>query len=293
MANELAIVEPVIDVKPMPITINNLDQVQQAVTAIVSKYNQDFVVTVDNVKDVKNMRAGLNKVSKAIDEKRLAIKRQYAEPVKTFDAQMNLFKEQIDSVISPLDTKIREVVAQERAAKQERVEGLIAEMAPNYGVEAESVDIEPSWLNKSATKKQIVEGIAGVMVQMRKEADQLAKDCDTITKYAEIQKVDSAGWVDQVKQGQDVEYLMRAIDNQVERQAEKQRKLEAKAAEERTHQQTKGDTVVDTNTGEVVSRAVVLRITATRSQMVLLKNFMDSNDIKYEWEKKYENSTRN
>ncbi|WP_203640715.1 MULTISPECIES: DUF1351 domain-containing protein [Levilactobacillus] len=284
MANELAIVEPVIDVKPMPITINNLDQVQQAVTAIVSKYNQDFVVTVDNVKDVKNMRAELNKVSKAIDEKRLTIKRQYAEPVKTFDAQMNLFKEQIDSVISPLDTKIREVVAQERAAKQERVEGLIAEMAPNYGVEAESVDIEPSWLNKSATKKQIVEGIAGTMTLMKKHADQLAADCSTITKYAEIQKVDPAGWVDQVKQGQDVEYLMRAIDNQVERQAEKQRKLEAKAAEERTHQQAKGDTVVDTNTGEVVSRAVVLKITATIPQMKLLKSYMDSESIKYERE---------
>ncbi|GAB2571101.1 DUF1351 domain-containing protein [Levilactobacillus fujinensis] len=284
MANELAIVEPVIDVKPMPITINNLDQVQQAVTEIVSKYNQDFVVTVDNIKDVKNMRAGLNKVSKAIDEKRLTIKRQYAEPVKTFDSQMNLFKEQIDSVISPLDTKIREVTAQERAAKQERVEGLIAEMAPNYGVEVSEVDIEPSWLNKSATKKQIVEGIAGVMTQMKKEADQLATNCETITKYAEIQKVDPAGWVDQVKQGQDVDYLMKAIDNQVERQAEKQHKLEAKAAEERTHQQTKGDTVVDTNTGEVVSRAVVLKITATLPQMKLLKSYMDSEGIKYERE---------
>lgn len=293
MANELAIVEPVIDVKPMPITINNLDQVQQAVTAIVSKYNQDFVVTVDNIKDVKNMRAGLNKVSKAIDEKRLTIKRQYAEPVKTFDGQMNLFKEQIDSVISPLDTKIREVTAQERAAKQERVEGLITEMAPNYGVEASEVDIEPSWLNKSATKKQITEGIAGVMTQMKKEADQLAANCETIIKYAEIQKVDPAGWVDQVKQGQDVEYLMKAIDNQVERQAEKQRKLEAKAAEERTHQQTKGDAVVDTNTGEVVSRTAVLKITATVPQMKLLKNFMDSEGIKYERRDSRGNSTRN
>lgn len=293
MANELAIVEPIIDVKPMPITINNLDQVQQAVTAIVSKYNQDFVVTVDNIKDVKNMRAGLNKVSKAIDEKRLTIKRQYAEPVKTFDGQMNLFKEQIDSVISPLDTKIREVTAQERAAKQERVEGLITEMAPNYGVEASEVDIEPSWLNKSATKKQITEGIAGVMTQMKKEADQLAANCETIIKYAEIQKVDPAGWVDQVKQGQDVDYLMKAIDNQVERQAEKQRKLEAKAAEERTHQQTKGDAVVDTNTGEVVSRTAVLKITATVPQMKLLKNFMDSEGIKYERRDSRGNSTRN
>lgn len=284
MANEVSIVEPIIDVKPMPITINNLDQVQRTVTEIVSKYNQDFVVTVDNVKDVKNMRAGLNKVSKAIDEKRLIIKRQYAEPVKTFDAQMNLFKEQIDSVIAPIDTKVSEVIAQERATKQERVEGLIAEMAPNYGVEAEAVDIEPSWLNKSSTKKQIVEGIADAMTLLKKHADQLALDCSTITKYAEIQKVDPAGWVDQVKQGQDVEYLMKAIDNQVERQAEKQRKLEAKAAEERTHQQAKGNAVIDTDTGEVVSRTAVLKITATIPQMKLLKNYMDSEGIKYERE---------
>ena len=284
MANELAIIEPAVDVHPSPITIKNLDQVQQAVSAIVTKYGQDFVVTSDNIKDTKSMRASLNKVSKAIDEKRLAVKRQYAEPVKIFDKQMGAFKDQIDGVISPLDVKIKEVIAQERAAKQERVEGLIAEMAPNYGVEADSIEIEPSWLNKSATKKQIVDGIAGAMVATKKAADQLAADTETITKYAKVQGVDPAGWADQVKHGQDVDYLMKAIDNQVERQAEKQRQLEAKAAEERTHQQTKGDTVVDTNTGEVVSRAVVLKITATIPQMKLLKSYMDSEGIKYERE---------
>ncbi|MGQ4559285.1 DUF1351 domain-containing protein [Levilactobacillus hammesii] len=293
MANELMIIEPAVDVHPSPITIKNLDQVQQAVSAIVAKYGQDFIVTADNIKDTKAMRASLNKVSKAVDEKRLAVKRQYAEPVKIFDKQMGAFKDQIDGVISPLDVKIKEVIAQERAAKQERVEGLIAEMAPNYGVSADAIEIEPSWLNKSATKKQIVDGIAGAMTVTKKAADQLAADTEAITKYAEVQGVDAAGWVDQVKQGQDVDYLMKAIDNQVERQAEKQRKLEAKAAEERTHQQTKGNTVVDTNTGEVVSRTVVLKIMATRSQMILLKNFMDANSIKYEREKKYENSTRN
>ncbi|MFC6290639.1 DUF1351 domain-containing protein [Levilactobacillus angrenensis] len=284
MANELMIVEPAVDVHPSPITIKNLDQVQQAVSAIVAKYGQDFVVTADNIKDTKSMRASLNKVSKAIDEKRLAVKRQYAEPVKIFDKQMGAFKDQIDGVISPLDVKIKEVIAQERAAKQERVEGLIAEMAPSYGVEPDAIEIEPSWLNKSATKKQIVDGIAGAMTATKKAADQLAADTETITKYATVQGVDPAGWADQVKHGQDVDYLMKAIDNQVERQAEKQRQLEAKAAEERTHQQTKGDTVVDTNTGEVVSRAVVLKITATIPQMKLLKSYMDSEGIKYERE---------
>lgn len=284
MANELAIIEPAVDVHPSPITIKNLDQVQQAVSAIVAKYGQDFVVTADNIKDTKSMRASLNKVARAIDEKRLAVKRQYAEPVKIFDKQMGAFKDQIDGVISPLDVKIKEVIAQERAAKQERVEGLIAEMAPNYGVEADSIEIDPYWLNKSATKKQIVDGIAGAMTATKKAADQLAADTETITKYATVQGVDPAGWADQVKHGQDVDYLMKAIDNQVERQAEKQRQLEAKAAEERTHQQTKGDTVVDTNTGEVVSRAVVLKITATIPQMKLLKNYMDSEGIKYERE---------
>lgn len=282
MANELTIIEPTVDVHPSPITIKNLDQVQQAVSAIVAKYGQDFVVTADNIKDAKSMRASLHTVSKAINEKRLAVKRQYAEPVKIFDKQMGSFKDQIDGVISPLDVKVKEVIAQERAAKQERVEGLIAEMAPNYGVEPDAIEIEPSWLNKSATNKQIVDGIAGVMTATKKAADQLAADTETITKYATVQGVDPAGWADQVKHGQDVDYLMKAIDNQVERQAEEQRQLEAKAAEERTHQQTKGDAVVDTNTGEVVSRAVVLKITATIPQMKLLKSYMNSEGIKYE-----------
>lgn len=109
MANEVSLVEPTIDFKPTPIVISNLDQVQEAVTEYVAKYDADFVVTSTNATDVRRMRASLHKVSKAFDEKRLAVQRQVKAPLAEFNTTMKSLKQQIDSVIDPLDVKLKEV----------------------------------------------------------------------------------------------------------------------------------------------------------------------------------------
>jgi hypothetical protein len=74
---------------------------------------------------------------------------------------------------------------------------------------------------------------------------------------------------------------MKAIDNEVKQQESRRQEQEAKAAEEALHQKSQGNAIVDTNTGEVVSKSVTLKIVATIPQMNLLKNFMDSNGIGY------------
>ena len=82
--------------------------------------------------------------------------------------------------------------------------------------------------------------------------------------------------------GCDVTYLLSGIDKAVERKAQQQQTVEAKAAEERTHQQQQGDAIVDTNTGEVVSKQYTLKITGTTDQMWALRHYMDQQGIMYE-----------
>lgn len=52
---------------------------------------------------------------------------------------------------------------QQRQLRLKHVQSLIAEMAPNYHVEPGEVEIDPTWLNKTTTKKKVTEGIADVM----------------------------------------------------------------------------------------------------------------------------------
>lgn len=266
---------------PTIISIQNYEQLQQTVNDYANKFN-NMVVTDATEKDAKNIRAELRKVSAALDDRRKEIKKDFNRPYDDFAEKVNILRSNLDQAIIPIDRGLKELEEQQRQERLVGVQNLIDEMAPNYGVESTEIKVDPTWLNKTISKKKIIDGIAGTMVSIKKAKDKLATDISTITKYAEVQKVDPSGWVDQLKQGQDVDYLMAAIDAQVKRKAEKQRRLEAKAAEEQTHQETRGAEVIDTDTGEVVSHKVALMINTTIPKMELLKNFMDSNHIQYE-----------
>lgn len=266
---------------PTIISIQNYERLQQTVNDYANKFN-NMVVTDATEKDAKNIRAELRKVSAALDNRRKEIKKDFNRPYNDFAEKVNVLRASLDQAIIPIDRGLKELEEQQRQARLAGVQELIEEMAPNYGVEPTEIEVDPTWLNKTISKKKIVDGIAGTMVSIKKAKDKLATDILTITKYAEVQKVDPSGWVDQLKQGQDVDYLMAAIDAQVKRKAEKQRQLEAKAAEEQTHQETRGDAIIDTDTGEVISHSVALMITTTKEKMWLLKKFMDANQIQYE-----------
>lgn len=283
MTNKPELVLPDYRVEYLPtiISIQNYEQLQQTVNDYANKFN-NMVVTDATEKDAKNIRAELRKVSAALDNRRKEIKKDFNQPYDEFAEKVNALRASLDQAIIPIDAGLKELEEQQRQARLAGVQDLIEEMAPNYGVNSSEIKVDPTWLNKTISKKKIVDGIVGTMVSIKKAKDKLATDISTITKYAEVQRVAPAGWVDQLKQGQDVDYLMVAIDRQVEQQAEKQRQLEAKAAEEQTHQENRGNAVVDTNTGEVVSHKVALMITTTIPMMELLKNFMDSNHIQYE-----------
>lgn len=278
---ELTLPDYRVEYLPTIISIQNYEQLQQTVDDYANKFN-NMVVTDATEKDAKNIRAELRKVSTALDNRRKEIKKDFNRPYDDFAEKVNVLRSNLDKAIIPIDRGLKELEEQQRQARLAGVQELIEEMAPNYGVEPTEVEVDPTWLNKTISKKKIVDGIAGTMVSIKKAKDKLATDILTITKYAEIQKVDPSGWVDQLKQGQDVDYLMAAIDAQVKRKAEKQRQLEAKAAEEQTHQETRGAEVIDTDTGEVVSHKVALMIITTIPKMELLKNFMDANQIQYE-----------
>lgn len=281
MANELSLPEYTIDYRPTVITINNFDQLKTAVEAYANKY-QGMAVTTSTEKESKSSRAELRKLKQALDDKRKEIRKKYAEPYQRFAAQIKDLEATLDSSINPIDAGLKELEDQQRQLRLKHVQSLIAEMAPNYHVEPGEVEIDPTWLNKTTTKKKVTEGIADVMGYIKKQHDDLKTGISTITKYAQAYQIDPAGWIDQLKQGQDVNYLLQAIDNQVKLNKQKQQTLEAQAAEAQTHQvQRKGKTI-DTNTGEVVSHSVSLKITATIPQMKLLRAFMDSNQIRYQ-----------
>lgn len=273
--NELVTFEPNIEVNPTPIKINNLEQLEMAVNGVVTKYGQDFVVTTDNVADTKKMRANINKIAKSINDKRLETDRQYKKPMADFDKLMKGLGDKVKNLLDPLDSKIEEVETQERQARYDSVKAEIAEMAPNYGVSATDIEIQPGWLLKSLSHKKLLEQIAEAMTQLRKDRDQRATDIQTVRMYADQLELESSGWAALISKGEPVSDILAEMDAAaVKRDKVRQQKAEkAKAAKEAqaaidaTHQVKQGDETIDTDTGEVIPQTITVKLTGTHKAL--------------------------
>ncbi|XSE69223.1 DUF1351 domain-containing protein [Lactiplantibacillus plantarum] len=283
MANEVInLPDYTVDYQPVPIKINNLEGLQASIAQYVSRYS-NLVITEDNVTDSKQVRAKLNKLKKALDDRRKEIKRNYNQPLREFETEVKKLEASIDMIIDPIDEGLGELEVQRREQRKADVMGLIAEMAPNYGVGADEIEFDHRWLNKSISNKQITQEVASSMTVVKQAKDKLATATTMITKYAQAVDVDPIPWIDQLKQGQDVQYLLQAIDRQVESVKERERQRELKQQMAAEHQQeTSTGKIVDTDTGEVVSLTRTLKITATKDQMWELSSYMKKNGIKFE-----------
>lgn len=293
MANEVTAILPQFTVKytPVPIEITNEAQLKQAITDYASKY-KGLVVTEDTFAEAKSVRAEMRKVITELDENRRKIKRGYNKPLDDFEVRINELKATVKQVITPIDTAVKELEERQRQQRLLNVQALIDEMAPNYGVTAADVEVNPEWLNKSISHKKIVDGVAGTMTAIKAERDRIATEELSVRKYAEANGQQSEGWVTQVSAGVELVEIFKRIDQAVIRQkeaSEQERKAaEAAAAVEKLKQKQVGNKTVDTETGEVVDAVpelveTRLRILGTHEQLMALKQFMDDSAIEYEY----------
>lgn len=178
--NELAETTISVEMETPEIKITNKEKLDALVDAVVKKYS-GIIVTKDTLKECKQTLTELRKLSKELNAKRLEKQRQYETPVKEFKTQIDAYINQIDDVISDIKQGTDEFEEKRKAEKQITIQNLINEMAGNYGVDPETIEIDKKWLNKSTTMKKITEEIANKM----KEKQRLDDDWKIIKKYAQ------------------------------------------------------------------------------------------------------------
>lgn len=178
--NELAGTTISVEMETPEIKITNKEKLDALVDAVVKKYS-GIVVTEDTLKECKKTLTELRKLSKELNAKRLEKQRQYETPVKKFKAQIDAYINQINDVISDIKQGTDEFEEKRKVEKQDAIQNLINEMASNYGVDPETIEIDKKWLNKSTTMKKVAEEIGNKM----KEQQRLDDDWKIIKKYAQ------------------------------------------------------------------------------------------------------------
>ena len=269
---------------PAVIKINGIEKLASLIDSNISKY-QNLAVTADNVKDAKKIKANLNKLKKALDGKRLEIKKANAQPYLNIEKQIKGIESSINEVVEPISHAVKELDDQEKEARHEWVNSLIKEMASTRNIEPSEVEFNPLWLRKSMSKHAIEKDLDDVMRQIITAHKAIETNVDLVKQLCEAKNIEPDAFVVQAKNGQPADELMESIQ-----QSEKARelRLDAKKARDRviaSKQVKVADKVIDKATGEVVSNIYHLEISTTNQKMESLRNYLDNNDIAYKEDK--------
>lgn len=133
----------------------NFEETKQWLAQKLQKYNLSNYTGDDAIKQMKEGRATLNKLSDALKERKRVVKEQFLEPYTAFEMAADELLAMIQESCDTLDGKIKEYV---RIEKQEREAEItkyyreaVAEAGITYDLWTQIYD--GKWLNKSCSKK--------------------------------------------------------------------------------------------------------------------------------------------
>lgn len=290
---------------PSEIIIENEDYLAKSVDNLVSLYSS-FVFTDDNIPEAKAAKTSLNKVRKILDDQRKEVKKNYNEPLKSFESSIKSYVEKIDQVKNNIDVGIKDFDERERQKREEVLKTTIADMAPNYEILVEELEVDPSWANKTNfTKKgevnsKTIKVIADKMGFIALEKSRIEGDKKTVQTFADLNGLEPYAWENLIVQGHsvnDVLERMKQASEQKKRDEEERARQsaaekeyqEAMAKLEQEQQQTIGDKIIDQETGEVVEEIIedeilkfTLEISGPKSKLYALNQYMTDQGIEFQ-----------
>lgn len=264
--NELTQTTVDVEMQTPEIKITNKEKLDALVDAVVKKYS-GIVVTEDTLKECKKTLAELRKLSKELNAKRLEKQREYETPVKEFKAQIDAYINQINDVISDIKQGTDEFEEKRKAEKKAEIRNAISEMAENYGVDPETIEIDKKWLNKSMTMKKVTEEIAKQM----KDKKRLDDDWLVVKKYAEDKGLLADHYQTYIGVFSTFE-IEKMIDDDADKKAEQ---------EKRVAKEKQLSAVVDKETGEIKQpiQQVTFTIKGTEEQLNDVASYLKNSGV--------------
>lgn len=168
-----------VNFKPGTIDFPQAGELKQLVAEKLEQ-TKGLVATDESIKATKASRAEVNKLKKAIGDVRKEYKRAWNAPFELFETTLRALEGDCDSASQELKLTIDGFEETQREERKQKVQALIEEMAPNYGVKAEDLPIADKWLLKSTSQKTITQEIGEqmkVLVNLYKERDEIVKKC--------------------------------------------------------------------------------------------------------------------
>lgn len=253
----------------------NYEELSQELAVALKKYN-NLSVSADTITEAKSIRALLNKVKTAIEDKRKDVKREFLEPYTTFENNVKKLTRQIDDVKGEIDKKIKELEDIEREEKRKEIEKFYDKIG-YYTVPLDRM-FDDKWLNKTNTTWK--ENLSGKIETIRADLATINMfdiEDKELMKTLYLDKLSITNATNEYNRINANKALIRE-NEELPTTNTKQEEITVKQSENDTTNEIKvGNKVYNSN--EMVTRA--FEVVGTVNQIIVLAKYMETMGITY------------
>lgn len=131
----------------------NNEELKAEIAEKVKDY-KNLVYTDNQIKDAKADRAKLNKLVKALEDKRKEVKKECLQPYEKFESQIKEVIAIVNEPIALIDGQVKEYEEQKKKEKQEQIEKLFEEKNIFDWLKLEKI-FDTKWLNATNSISKI------------------------------------------------------------------------------------------------------------------------------------------
>lgn len=146
--NEIEVLD--VKVTPAQVIVPNLDDVVAHVDEMLVSY-EATPVSAKTQKEAKAVRADLNKAIKRISDVRKETKKRVAGNWNEIEQKMMQVEKAGKSVSDDLGQQLKALDDKAKADREETIKREAIKIASEFGVDPTKIQIEPKWLNKTAS----------------------------------------------------------------------------------------------------------------------------------------------
>ncbi len=161
--------------KSLPAQIDfNFDALKTALTESVERYN-NLVVTEDAIQSAKKDRANLNNLVKALDGKRIEVKKQCLVPYEDFERKIKELTALVGKPILAIDNQVKAFEQAKVAEKRGAIERFYNDNASDVS-ELVPLDriVNPKWANATVPLLQVTQDLLDRAAKVRNDLKLIA-----------------------------------------------------------------------------------------------------------------------
>ena len=271
----------------------NKDVIEEKVKALLEPFkNQLF--TDQTIPEAKEARAKLNGLSKQLNAWRIEQTRDFLAPVEQFKSEVDEVKNLIDEASKRIDGVVKDYQTREQEEKKQLIEKIYSKVFYGY-ITLVPLDkiFNQKWLNKAYTEKLIEKELTAILDKIVEDVTVIDttfsdKDERLEIKTEYFKSLNLATTLSEYNRRKEYRKHLEERAKQEQAEAEKQPTRHETQATEQVAEEEKEQpkTVTLSANGDILTKPktyeMSFRITATKEQLLALREFFENNDIQYE-----------